>query len=314
MDEIKNKVSSTNTILSIPFGTSVYTVIKDANSNNSYVGVSPVKIFSGDNDLSGDMSFSFTKEVSMMDEIFIDRKYNELNNILFAHNVNYVMVTKNIPTQVLKSYVFNHDALIKQDAEFLQAITDKKILTSKNGSYDLYATKKRNTLLESQNLYFQKINTVKYILYIKNIKSPQELKFNDSFHNDWKLYLQTKPNLSFCKSTIVTIATTTECKSVFSFFDPSEISYILTKPVFDSTHFLTDGVSNNWIVDPTYIKNNFDNSYYSVNKDKSINIKLVLYFRQQLYPYFGLIITFISFLLATVYLIFIVFRKNEKNK
>ncbi|MEK9207870.1 MAG: hypothetical protein AAB922_05270, partial [Patescibacteria group bacterium] len=60
MDIIKRDISSTNNILSVPFGISLYSVIKDENSNNVYVGISPVKIFSGVNDISGSLSFNFT--------------------------------------------------------------------------------------------------------------------------------------------------------------------------------------------------------------------------------------------------------------
>lgn len=312
MNKVGEKISSTNNILSIPFGAASYTVIKDENSDNAYVGTSPVKIFSGVNDISGDFSFNFSKEIDLIDKIIIDRKYEELNKIIYTHNINYVLVTKNIPNQVLKSYIFSSKTLKKQDTEFLNAITDKKILTSENGNYELYTTKNKNNLLESQNLYFQKINATKYILYLKNIKDSQELKFNDTFHGDWKLYLQKNPNLKFCTNKIFLINNTTECKSNFSFFDLSELPYLWNKPIFNSSHGMINEFSNIWTVDPSYVKKNFSRDYYTINKDGSVNIKLVLYFKQQLYLYYGLIISFIAVALSTTYLIITLLKKHEK--
>ncbi|MEK9207829.1 MAG: hypothetical protein AAB922_05055, partial [Patescibacteria group bacterium] len=259
-------------------------------------------------------SFNFTKDADIVEKIIIDKKYDELNKILYNHNINYVLVTRNIPNQVLRSYIFNKQVIGVQDANFLQAITDKKILTSQSGNYELYTTKKRNSLLRSQNLYFKKINSVKYLLYIKNVNNPQDLKFNDSFQNDWKLYLNKNPDLAFCTTLTFATNNTTECKSKFTLFDPSEMTYLWNKPVFSESHSTADGSNNTWTIDSEYIKNKFSKDYYTLNKDGSINIEMVMYFKPQLYPYYGLIISFTVITLSTGYLMFILLRKNEKHK
>ena len=82
MNYIKNNISSTNNILSIPFGSSAYTVVRDEEDpNHVYAGVSPVKIFSGVNDISGHLSFNFTKEADIVDSLIIKRNYNAFNKI-----------------------------------------------------------------------------------------------------------------------------------------------------------------------------------------------------------------------------------------
>ena len=314
MNRIKANISPTNTILDLPYGTTVYTEIKDENSNNRvYIGVSPVKLFSGVNDISGDQSFNFTNENYAVDSDLVNRDYVNFNNFLYNYDINYVLMTKNLPTEILSSYVFYEPFLVKQDKPFLKAILNKKILVSSKGNYVLYSTKKQNILLSSQNLYFQKINPVKYLLYIKNIKVPQKLYFNDSYHFDWNLFLQKDPSLTFCSKIISTVNNTTECENNFSFFNLSEMSYLFKSPIFSSSHTLVNNFSNAWVIDPNFIKKNYGQNFYTVNKDGSINIELVLYFKQQLYFYYGLIITLIFILGSTIYLIK-VYKKNEKNK
>lgn len=313
MDRIKKDISSSNTILSVPFGSSVYTVIKDENSDNVYVGTSPVKIFSGVNDMSGYLSFLFTKEADEIDNVITNRNYNELNKILYNHNINYVMVTKNIPAQVLESYAFNKYTLPQQDATFLKEITDKKILTSEEGNYELYTAKKKNSILNSKNLHFKKINSVKYSLYIKNIKNSQNLKFSDSFHDQWKLYMQKNPTMSFCKISSPSVDTTRECKSEFSFFDLHELTFLWDKPIFANYHTTIDGTTNSWKIDANYIKNNLDKEYYRENKDGTIDIEMIMYFKPQLYLYYGMLISLITLAGSSGYLIYRQLRKNEKN-
>jgi hypothetical protein len=314
MSSIEKDIPNSNNILSIPFGIASYTVIKDENSNNAFVGTSPVKIFSGVNDISGNFSFSFSKEQYLLEQEISSRNYKDINKLLYKYNINYVLVTKNVPEEVLRSYVFNPSAIGKQDLEFLRAITDKKILTSDNGNYDLYTTKNRNILFQSPNLIFQKINSVKFKLYIKNLKNPQELIFNDTFNADWKFYLQKKPNSSFCDmGGSLKLNNSVQCKSKFSFFSFDELSYLWNNSIFDKSHTVLNEFSNKWVIDPGYVKKFYNSDYYTVNKDGSVNIELILYFKEQLYFYYGLAITFIVFSLSSAYLIYTLYKRNEKR-
>lgn len=310
MNDIHQKVPSTNMILSVPFGTSVYTVIKDKNSDNVYVGISPIKIFSGVNDISGHLSFNFTNEANIIDSLILDRKYEVFNEILYNHAINYVLVTKNIPSQVLQSWIFERHIVEKQDGVFLNAITDKKILTSENGNYDLYITKRPNSLLESDNMEYKKINTVTYDVLIKNISSAQPFKFNDSYNSGWKLFLVKNPAKELCGSDSVTYVRARECKESFSFFNLKEMSYLTQKTVFDVSHRPTDASTNEWIIDQEYIKNNFSPEYYSINVDGSINIQFVLYYTPQLYFYYGVLVSCAVLLISSLYMVWIA-RKRK---
>ena len=304
MKDIHLTIPSTNTILSIPFGTSVYTVIKDANSDNVYVGISPVKIFSGVNDISGHLSFNFTNEANVIDSLILDRKYEEFNEILYNHAINYVLVTKNIPSQVLQSWIFEKHILEKQDAAFLAAVTDKKVLTSENGNYDLYSTKRPNSLFESKHIEYRKINTVKYDISITNITQPQLFKFNDSYNSGWKIFLVKNPGKIACQSDSTVYPNATECAETFSFFSIKELMYLLRKSAFISTHISTAASTNEWTITAEEIKKSFGPDYYTVNNDGSINIRFELYYTPQLYFYYGLVVSSVVLLFGYLYIMF----------
>lgn len=310
MNYIKNNISSTNNILSIPFGSSAYTVVSDEVLNHVYAGVSPVKIFSGVNDISGHLSFNFTKEADIVDSLIIKRKYSEFNKIMFEHNINYVLVTKNVPEELKTSYLFNPDLFDVQDNGFIKAITSTKIAESSNKNYILYEAKKINNLIGTNNIFYQKLSQIKYVIYIKNINKEKELIFLDTYHSGWKLFLVQSPSLNFCQNPVRNLLTkATECKAKDILFDTNDISFSLKHSIFDDKHLLVNNEYNKWLINSRYIKNNFDKSYYVLNKDGSIDLQLVLYFVPQNYFYFGSVISFIAFICGFLF----IRKKNEKN-
>jgi hypothetical protein len=311
MVQIKNNISSTNNILSIPFGTSVYSVIKEDNSNDIYAGVSPVKIFSGVNDISGHLSFNYTKEADLVDGLIVNRNYSEFNKVVYEHNINYVLVTKNVPKELSNTYLFNQNLYDAQDKQFIDSITSKKLFTSLNGNYELYKAKSLNSLINSKNVYFKKISWFKYNLYFKNLSKKQLLSFIDSFHPDWKLFIQRNPSILFCSKPIKNLETdSSECQAESKLFNLNDLSYSFTKPIFNNTHDLYLGYANKWKIDPDFIKNNFDKSFYKVNKDGSIDVEMILYFTPQNYFYLGILISIVVFISGGIYLMFN--KKYEK--
>jgi len=298
MQDTGKIVSQNNNLLSVPFGAATYTVVKDENSNSVYVGGSPVILFSGINDISGHLSFNFTKEADTIDKLIIDRKYKDFNEILFSHNINYLIFTKNVPSDLIGTYIFNKDLYEKQDKEFINSITKKKILTSESGNYELFELKKKNSLIFSNNLYFRRISPTKYEIYIKNLKNPQKLSYLDSFHEGWGLYLQKNPDLNFCEEANKFENTNTiECKTKNELFNGKDISYLWKDSVFEKDHTFENGFSNLWIVNSKAVIENFDSSYYKKNKDGSIDIKLILFFKPQSFFYLGTAISILVLIL-----------------
>lgn len=303
MKEIEKNISSTNTILSVPVGSSLYTAIKDENSNNAYLGVSPVKIFSGVNDISGYLSFNFTDEGLMLDKTIINKEHDKLNAMLYKWNINYVLLTKNLTSDVLKSYGFNQQSIKSQDKDFLEAITDKKILTSRNGNYELYTTVKKNTLFDGSNIVFQKISPVKYRLYIRDIKDGDVINFKDSYYSDWKLYLEKNPTNDFCKEIVFVGNKTTECKSEFKYLEGEDLKLLWKKEFGKESHTPANNVHNKWIININEL-NDYDNTYIKKRNDGTKDIELTLYFYPQLYFYYGFVISLTLLTLSTIYVIY----------
>ncbi len=143
MEAIKEDVPIDSNILSVPFGSSSYTIVKDESSNNVFAGRSPVKILSGRNDFSGDLSFDATT-AQLINKYIQSRDYRKLKNVLNNHNVGYIVETNNIPEEVKKSYLFNTQTFNKQDAQFKHALYGPLVSTSSTGAYKLYSINGRS--------------------------------------------------------------------------------------------------------------------------------------------------------------------------
>lgn len=315
MEKLNTSISPTNNILSVPFGTSAYTVISDdMDSKHVYVGVSPVKVFSGISDISGHLSFGFTPVANVVDSVIIKHDFNKLNQLMYEYNMNYILVTKNVPKALIDSYVFNTDLYNAQDKNFLNAIAKEKVIESDNGNYILYEAKKKNNLINSANAIYKRISQVKYKIYIKNVQKKQTFELVDSYHAGWKLFPSKNPSPDFCtERNIKTTLRSVECDGEEKLFENEDILYLFKKDVFEASHSLLHGYANKWIIDPEYIKKNYDHSYYTVNKDGSINIELTLYFVPQTYFYIGTIFTIIFLIAGGIYSVNQK-KKNEKTK
>lgn len=302
MEKIKQNVRPTNLILNLPFGTSTYSVIREDDSNNVFVGVSPVRIFSGISDISGHYSLNYSEEANLIDQIILSKDYEKLNNILKKYNINYVMVTKNIPEEVKRSWVFDKKMLEAQDQDFIKGITSKKILTSSKGNYELYLKKEKNNLLRAKGLTFKRISPVKYKLYIKGLNKKQELLFRDSFHGGWKLYLNKSPNKKWCNKPEIN-NNVYECKHDSLLFEKEDIKFLWEKFIFSETHNIKDNFLNSWFIDKDQVVNKYTNEYFVENNDGTIDIELTLYFKPQTYFYAGTFLSILFLIIGGVYLL-----------
>ncbi len=307
LEQVGKTVSTSNNIFTIPFGTATYSVIKDTDSDSVYTGTSPVKLFSGVNDISGFLSFYFSEAHSI-----INQDYKGLQDMLYGYNINYAFVNSNIPIQVLNTWVFDRRMNRALDSRFINNYLEKKpILVSSNGNYQLLQFKKRNTLLKAKNLTYRKVNETKFEIYIENLKGKDSLYYFDSFHPGWKLYMVKHPSLSFCSGESESNGVI-ECKEAKRLFDGSELRLLFQKPVFEISHTVySDYFVNKWEVDPAYIRSHFSKDYYKENKDGSIDFELVLYFKPQNYFYLGSIISVVIVLSS---IILLSFKRRRKNR
>lgn len=310
MEYIKSHIPSTNSILSVPFGTSIYSVVKDQNSRNIYVGVSPVKIFSGVNDLSGHLSFNFSEEANVIDSLIINKDYSRLSEILYKHNVNFLLLTKNIPQEVFNTWVFDEKMVDAQDDKFIKFLVDKKIYTSAHGNYELYSLKERNTIISGKNISYQKINPTKYRIQVKNLQGSSELKFNDTFNSGWSLFPDI-PNSYYCNVSFRnTQLKVEECNENLSLYQGEELLYLFKEQIFGDTHRPNNDLTNAWTINSDVIRENYDSTKYTINPDGSISFSMTMYFVPQSFFYLGVVVSLLSFIAGGSYLLY---EKNYKK-
>ncbi|MDP2925334.1 MAG: hypothetical protein Q8N99_03105 [Nanoarchaeota archaeon] len=153
----------------------------------------------------------------------------------------------------------------------------------------------------SKGLYFSSNGKTKYKLFIHNLNESQDIIFLDSYHDEWKLYIEKNPGKKWCKEIIdYSGVNTAECNKNKEFI--KEISYLLRNPVFDDKHSVIFDYANSWKIDPKYIISNYPEDYYLKN-ESGIDIELVLIYRSQLYFYIGFIISLLSVLISIVLII-----------
>lgn len=300
LNVVKEKVQPTSNILSLPFNDASYAVIKEDNSNNVFIGTSPIRILTGINDFSGDLSFD-AKNAAKINIYITGRDYKNLNSFMEKFNINYVLVTKKIPEEIKQSFLYINKDFSKQDANMVNAITGRIILKSEKGNYLLYSAKKQLPLFISKNIKYQKINSVMFNLYITNLKEKTRIIFRDSYNSGWKLY--PIDSVDNCDKRIIFEGPIIECKDSESLFQWNELSYPVKSDIFGDSHVSYKDYGNEWILDPIYIKNNLDKKFYTINKDGSINLSLNLYFYPQLYFYLGALVSVLTFVIAAIYVL-----------
>lgn len=176
-------------------------------------------------------------------------------------------------------------------------------LVFENSLFSIYENPNSIPILQSDNAIFQTVNPVHYKLYFKNVKRDASLIFNQSFSNNWKLYVPPADSEERdCDKN--------QLSSTLCIFRTEEIGYFWNKPDFESTHSIENGYANKWSISPEYIKRNFDKDRYTLNQDGTINFKLVLYYKPQSLFYNGVIISFSYMFFLLGILVFIV----NKNK
>jgi hypothetical protein len=159
-------------------------------------------------------------------------------------------------------------------------------------------------LSDNNAVDFQKINPIKYRINIHNITEKTNIEFHQSHNSQWKLYLESNPNNSWCKPLAYYENTkTTECEPTNKIFELNELTYLWKKPIFDDTHEIVSEYANGWTIDPEYIKENYPKEFYKENQDGSIEVEMVLYFKPQSYFYIGLLISTLILTLCIGYLL-----------
>jgi hypothetical protein len=253
-------------ILWLPMTAPNYVSVEDRYiKGNYYSGLSPLRILADRGDYAGRYSFMLPNDVYYGDKIFDllkTGKYEELAKALQKLNVRYLIVDKQQIPLSMYSYLYDEDLkyLHLQGRQYRDFILGEKIKDFGN-SYSLYEINKTymNDKLfitddyngfpdKYDDLKYKKNASYSYNISIENLKSPKKLIFLDSYTKSWSLYLRGTDSATVYKK---------------------------------SENVLVQDWANGWEVDPAEIKEKYNNSFYQLNADGSININLNLYFEPQ---------------------------------
>jgi hypothetical protein len=257
------------------------------------------------NSLYGNIYYTYNDFNSIDKNLAGLHSFEDIEGIVNKFNIRYVVFRKDLSSS---GYV-NADELSLLHNELIK----KTKLIVSNEYLDIFDFGAEEPQINGENLYYEEINPIKYKIYVKNITSTQELSFLESLNDGWKLYIDQNPTNSWCEQSQGYDNDVVECQPKQKFFEGEELTYLYKKPIFDNTHSLIDGYANGWIIDPNYIKQNFDPSYYKENPDGSIDIELTLYFKPQSYFDLGLIISGATLLACLGYLGWDFTRRRKKK-
>lgn len=243
------------------------------------------------------------------------------NNLseLEQKNVKYLYDLSAIYTSNWEKYTtaetYNNDlSLIKNNSNFISnliAANPGKIEKVADGIYQIKDTLPRiyiqDTAFEIDkkvppHLYFKKINSTKYEVTITNLSSDINLNFLESYHKDWKVYLNSVNNdLSLCDDKTEENFNTTECASESKYWSWSSSDNL--KNDINQSHNEIFDYANTWKISPDLLKENYSDQI-QINEDGTINVNLTIYFEPENYFNIALIIslsTIISCLIILLY-------------
>jgi len=171
-------------------------------------------------------------------------------------------------------------------------IGTKDLVVYENVDYrdHIYETKEQESIykhLEVTKVDYKFINPTNYKIFLKNIKEKIYVNFSEKYHFDWNLKI-----------------------GKFNWFN-----VLISKNYFleNRYHSKNDAGLNSFLIDPEYIKQNFDKSCYTENPNGSINMEITLYFKPQSYFYLGLVISIVALLSCLTYLGYYFIKRRKKK-
>jgi len=216
--------------------------------------------------------------------------------------VSHIMVRQDI--QTAKNLVEDQPNNLITILDHHVDIVQKTEFKNKNqNSFTIYKIKDDciGNLISINNkatVNYQMINPTKIRLEITNLNKPGDIIFLVNLNPYWKMYLSPYKSNFLDKTTAINKSYPT--KKIL--IEKDDFVYLWKKSTFDSFHTSKFGYANKWRIDPDYIKKNFPPKYYLVNSNGSINLNLVLYYREQSIFYWGAIFFVLCFVISTSYI------------
>ncbi len=280
---LQETTSNGSHIVWLPIVANNYIAIPDdAIPNHAYVGPSPLQIFSGEVDFTGQLSF-FSFGNQLMDSI-VDQNFAETGRFLQRMNVEYLVLNDSVSTDLIKSSLYSYERAgdliaVQSNKDFFDEILGEKIINfgkysffhinPKYASKKLYLTDNVNIIPNNfSNLSYEKVSASEYKITIDNLTNTRYLVFLDPYHPLWQLRV-------------------------------AESSNVIAK----ETHHRVLTYANGWLLSSSTIQQNLSSSNYSVNEDGSIRVELILNFKSDSVTVPGIIVSMLSLIAMCIYLV-----------
>lgn len=122
-----------------------------------------------------------------------NKDYDSFEYLMRTLNVKYILQRNDFDWSYYKE--------ISQPPEVVADALSKYKKVATFGKLDLYQINSEYLpLINSNTVTFEKINSVKYKIYLEHVSSIQDLSFLESFDTNWNLYLKQNPTSEWCQT------------------------------------------------------------------------------------------------------------------
>ncbi len=265
--------------------------------------------------------YALNREKAIVKNIYNSQEWHTLAFRLYKNTTVYKIKIRIIPNpkyeetyEGKKLHAWINSVIFAKSISFSETLI--KMIESQNFSVGKSVVLLRNKSYKLNiNLYelpsvkdnitttFKKINPTKYIVSVENATQPFFLVFSESYHPQWKIYVEDKPmkfNKIVAEYSHVNVK---EAEHDWYKFTPEDIIFLFKKPAVNETyHFKANGYANAWYIDPK----EFD-------KDGDGKFTMTIYFLPQSLFYLGLFISGTT-LFGCIGYLFYDWRKEKGDK
>lgn len=211
-------------------------------------------------------------------------------------------ILKSKPTEKINKNYILIDKLFLKEGSYELKINSKNEIMNTLAAGDLVLLKiDQNRKLNPPKIEFKRINSIKYRVKLKDTTEPFFLVFNESFHDGWKLYLDSAKATTPIKNDY-------RDKEIIGSIEnrglPSGKFYetYFKKPIAEDKHFLVNTYANAWWLDLDELEKNG-----RIKKDEkgNYNFDLIIEFQPQRIFYLSAAISGLALFGCIIYLVFV---------
>jgi hypothetical protein len=178
----------------LPINDANYVIISNKDHNYYYIGVSPLQFLANKSDFTGINSFGANNKLEVRN-IFKNRNVKKTLELLEKNNINYIILNREIPNQILNSYIFSDDLAIRldndSDQEYIKNLVGKHVADF-GDKYSIYEINKDYlsdtiTSINSSDIIQNKITSFDYQFKLVDSETTQRINFMEPFNKGWSL-------------------------------------------------------------------------------------------------------------------------------